>query len=315
MFQNNKLTKLLGIKYPIVQGGMAGVSESILVSAVSNAGGIGVIGSGFSLPEWLDEEIKKTKALTDKPFGVNLLLQNPNAAELVKVVIANKVPVVFTGGGNPVQVMSYLKDAGIKVIPVVPFVRLAVKMEQVGADAVVVEGLESGGHIGENTTMCLIPQAADTVKNIPIIGAGGIYDGRTFAAALILGASGVQIGTRFMVAKECQVHDNYKKAILDASDEEITVIARFTGHPVRVIKNKFVETIRKIEEKNPFPEEVRADRFAGSKVGAGAVETAPLLCGICAGGIKDDTLTCQQIIDEIVGNAKKLLENCGNLLG
>lgn len=314
MFENNKLTKLLGIKYPIIQGGMAGVSESSLVSAVSNAGGIGVIGSGFSSPEWLENEIKKTKSLTDKPFGVNLLMQNPNAAELVKVVIGQKVPVVFTGGGNPVQVMTYLKGAGIKVIPVVPFVRLAAKMEQVGADAVVVEGLESGGHIGENTTMCLIPQAADQIKKIPLIGAGGIYDGRTFAAALILGAAGVQIGTRFMVARECQVHENYKKAILDSKDEDITVIARFTGHPVRVINNKFVETIRKVEEKNPFPEEVKADRFAGSKVGAGAVESAPLLCGISAGGIKDDSKTCQQIIDEIVGDAKNLLENCGQLL-
>jgi len=314
MFENNKLTKLLGIKYPIIQGGMAGVSESSLASAVSNAGGLGVIGSGFSLPGWLDEEIKKTKTLTDKPFGVNLLMQNPNVAELVKVVIARKVPVIFTGGGNPMPVMPYLKGAGIKVIPVVPFVRLAAKMEQMGADAVVAEGLESGGHIGENTTMCLIPQAADQIKKIPLIGAGGIYDGRTFAAALLLGASGVQIGTRFMVAAECQVHENYKKAILNCKDEDITVIARFTGHPVRVINNKFVETVRKLEEKNPFPEEVKAERFAGSKVGAGAVDAAPLLCGICAGGIKDDTLTCQQIIDEIIGDAAKLLNSCGDLL-
>jgi len=211
MFEQNKLTQLLGIKYPIIQGGMAGVSEAILVSAVSNAGGLGVIGSGFASPEWLEEEIKKTKTMTDKPFGVNLLMQNPDAAQLVKVVIEQKVPVVFTGGGNPVPVIPYLKNSGIKVIPVVAMVRLASKMEQVGADAVVVEGLESGGHIGENTTMCLIPQAADTIKEIPLIGAGGIYDGRTFAAALVLGANGVQIGTRFMVAKECQIHENYKK--------------------------------------------------------------------------------------------------------
>jgi len=160
MFEKNKLTKLLGIKYPVIQGGMAGVSESTLAAAVSNAGGLGVIGSGFARPEWLEDEIKKTKALTSKPFGVNLLMQNPKAADLVRVIIDNKVPVVFTGGGNPVPIMPYLKKAQIKIIPVVPYVRLAAKMEQSGADAVVVEGLESGGHIGESTTMCLVPRPA-----------------------------------------------------------------------------------------------------------------------------------------------------------
>jgi enoyl-[acyl-carrier protein] reductase II len=204
MFANNKLTKLLNIKYPIIQGGMAGVSEAVLTAAVSNAGGMGVIGSGFASSEWLAEEIKKTKALTDKPFGVNLLLQNPGAPELVKVIIKEKVAAVWTGGGNPLPVLPHFKRAGVKVIPVVPYVRLAVKMEQAGADAVAVEGLESGGHIGESTTMCLVPQAAAAVKNIPVIAAGGICDGRTMAAALILGASGVQIGTRFLAATECQ---------------------------------------------------------------------------------------------------------------
>lgn len=314
MFENNKLTKTLGIKYPIIQGGMAGVSESSLVSAVSNAGGLGVIGSGFALPEWLDEEIKKTQQLTDKPFGVNLLLQNPGVADLVKVVIGRKVPVVFTGGGNPLTIMPYLKSVGIKVIPVVPYVRLAVKMEQSGADAVVVEGLESGGHIGESTTFCLIPQASSQITNIPLIAAGGIYDGRTFAAALMLGADGVQIGTRFMIADECQVHENYKQAILAAKDEDITVIARFTGHPVRVIKNKFVDTIRKIEEKNPYPEEVKADRFAGSKVGAGNIDMSPLLCGICAGGVKEKK-SCKEIMDEIVNDGCAILEAAPKLIG
>lgn len=314
MFENNKLTKALGIKYPIIQGGMAGVSESSLVSAISNAGGLGVIGSGFALAEWLDEEIKKTQQLTDKPFGVNLLLQNPGVADLVKVVIDRKVPVVFTGGGSPLPIMPYLKSVGIKVIPVVPYVRLAVKMEQSGADAVVVEGLESGGHIGESTTFCLIPQASSRITKIPLIAAGGIYDGRTFAAALMLGADGVQIGTRFMIADECQVHDNYKQAIIDANDEDITVIARFTGHPVRVIKNKFVDTIRKIEEKNPYPEEVKADRFAGSKVGAGNIEMSPLLCGICAGGVKAK-MTCKEIMEEIVNDGQSLLKTAYKLTG
>jgi enoyl-[acyl-carrier protein] reductase II len=291
---------------------MAGVSESTLVAAVSNAGGLGVIGSGFAPTSWLKEEIEKTKSLTDKPFGVNLLLQNPNVSELVKVVIAQKVSVVFTGGGNPVPLMPYLKQAGVKIIPVVPYVRLAVKMEQAGADAVVVEGLESGGHIGESTTICLVPQAAQAVKNIPIIAAGGICDGAAFAAALILGAHGVQIGTRFLTAFECQIHETYKKAVIDATDEDIAVVARFTGHPVRMIKNKFVESVRKIEEKNPFPEEIKSERFAGNKGGANA-DLSALLCGICAGGI-NEVKTCQEIIDELVQAARKTLEAGASLM-
>jgi len=188
---------------------MAGVSDSALVSAVSNAGGLGVIGSGFLPPDWLEQEIKKTKSLTDKPFGVNLLMQNPKVAELIKVVIKQKVPVVFTGGGNPLVLFPYLKKVGIKIIPVVSLTRLAKKMEQNGADAVVMEGLESGGHIGKITTMVLIPQAKKSIQKIPLIAAGGIYDGKTTAAAFLLGADGVQMGTRFLASKECQIHENY----------------------------------------------------------------------------------------------------------
>lgn len=312
MFENNKLTKLLGVKYPIIQGGMAGVSESTLTAAVSNAGGVGVIGSGFFSASWLEEEIKKTKVLTDKPFGVNLLLQNPNAADLVKVIIGQKVPVVFTGGGNPVPIMPYLKQAGVRIIPVVPYVRLAAKMEQSGADAVVVEGLESGGHIGESTTMCLVPQAHKAVKNIPVIAAGGICDGSTFAAALIMGADGVQMGTRFLAAKECQIHDSYKEAVINATDENIAVVARFTGHPVRMIKNKFVEAVNKIEEKNPFPEEIKSERFAGNKGGANA-DLSALLCGTCAGGVRE-IKTCSEIIEEIIKDARLALESGADLL-
>jgi enoyl-[acyl-carrier protein] reductase II len=312
MFEHNKLTRLLGIKYPIIQGGMAGVSESTLVSAVSNAGGMGVIGSGFASPDWLQEEIKKTKSLTDKPFGVNLLMQNPNVGEFVKIVIKEKVPAVWTGGGNPLPIMPHLKRAGIKVIPVVPYARLAVKMEQAGADAVVVEGLESGGHIGESTTICLVPQAAAAVKKIPVIAAGGICDGRAFAAALILGADGVQIGTRFLAATECQIHESYKEAVVNATDEDIAVVARFTGHPVRMIKNRFVESVRKIEEKNPFPEEIKSERFAGNKGGANA-DLSALLCGICAGSIKN-IKPCREIIEEIVNDARTLLTSGAKLL-
>ena len=303
MFEGNKLTQLLGIKYPVIQGGMAGVSESVLVSAVSNAGGLGVIGSGFFPPSWLEEEIKKARQLTEKPFGVNLLMQNPGAPELIKVIVKERVPVVFTGGGNPLPVFSYLQAAGIKVIPVVGLTRLAKKMEDNGADAVVVEGLESGGHIGENTTFCIIPQVKKMLNKIPLIAAGGIYNGKTAAAAFLLGADGIQMGTRFLASTECQIHENYKKAVISATDENITVVARFTGHPVRVIENELAKKIKELEEKNPFPEEVKADRFAGSKVAAGNIEQVPLLCGLCAGGIRE-IKSCREIIDEIVGEIK-----------
>ncbi len=312
MFENNKLVKTLNIKYPIIQGGMAGVSEAILTAAVSNAGGMGVIGAGFASPEWLRSEIKKAKSLTDKPFGVNLLMQNPNTEALLTIIIEEKVHTVFTGGGNPIPILPYLKEAGVKVVPVVPTIRLAGKMEKAGADAVVVEGLESGGHIGENTTFCLVSQASEVIKEIPLIAAGGIYDGRTFAAALILGASGVQVGTKFMIASECQIHDNYKKAIIDASDEDVTVIGRFTGHPIRAIKNKLTENLKKMEEKNPFPEEINSERFAGSK-GMANIDLIPLLSGISAGGINDLKSTAE-IIEEMVIEAEKILKNSESLL-
>lgn len=305
MLKDNKLTQLLGIKYPIIQGGMAGVSESNLVSAVSNAGGLGVIGSGFFPPSWLEEEIKKTKNLTDRPFGINLLMQNPGVPELIKVIIKYQVPIVFTGGGNPAPIFSYLQAAGIKIIPVVALARLAKKMEDNKADAVVAEGSESGGHIGENTTFTLIPQTKAILKEIPLIAAGGIYNGKTAAAAFLLGADGVQMGTRFLASKECQVHENYKEAIVSATEENITVVARFTGRPVRVIENELAKKIKELEEKNPFPEEVKTDKFAGSKVAAGNIDQVPLLCGLCAGGISE-IKTCQEIIEEIMGEVEKL---------
>jgi enoyl-[acyl-carrier protein] reductase II len=301
---NDKLTNLLGIQYPIIQGGMAGISESFLVSTVSNAGGLGIIGSGFLPASRLEEEIKKTKNLTNKPFGVNLLMQNPGVADLVKKIIKYQVPVVFTGGGNPLPVFPEFQAAGIKIIPVVALARLAKKMEDNGADAVVVEGLESGGHIGETTTLTLIPQVKKILSKIPLIAAGGIYDGKTAAAAFLLGADGIQMGTRFLASKECQIHENYKKAILEASDENITVVGRFTGHPIRVIENDLSKKIKKLEEKNPFPEELRADKFAGSKT-TGDINQTLLLCGLCAGGISE-IKSCQEIIEEIVKETKDL---------
>jgi len=305
MLKNNKVCQLLGIKYPIVQGGMAGISESNLVSAVSNAGGLGTIGSGLMPENWLEEEIKKTKEKTNKPFAVNLFLQNPKTEELVKVVIKYQVPIVFTGGGNPLPVFPHLQAAGIKIIPVVPSPRLAKKMEDNGADGVVVEGLEAGGHIGENTTFCLISQAKALLRNIPLIAAGGIYDGKTAKAAFLLGADGIQIGTRFLASKECQVHENYKKKIVAASADDITVTLRFTSHPLRVIRNQWSEEMKKLEEKGAFPEEIKAEKIAGANPVSGNIENIPLLAGLSAAGTSE-IKSCQEIIDEIVSHLEKL---------
>ena len=302
MFEENILTKLLGIKYPIIQGGMAGISEHNLVSAVSNAGGLGTIGSGLMPASWLEIEIKKTKELTKNPFAVNLFLQNPKTEDLVKLIIKEQVPVVFTGGGNPLPLFPYFQAAGIKVIPVVPSPRLAKKMEDSGADAVVAEGLESGGHIGENTTFCLASQSKRILKNIPLIAAGGIYDGKTARAAFSLGADGIQMGTVFMASKECPVAEAYKQKIVEATADDIEVSLRFTGHPIRVIKNKWSEEMKKLEEKGAFPEEIKAERIAGS-LGGKEVDRMPLLAGLSAAGISE-IKSCSEIIEEIVKELK-----------
>lgn len=307
MFEDNKLTKLLEIKYPIIQGGMAGISEATLVAAVSNAGGLGTLGSGLMPDSWLKEEIKKTRELTKNPFAVNLYLQNPKATNLIETIIEERVPIVFTGGGNPLPIFPYFQAAGVKVIPVVPSPRLAKKMEENGADAVVVEGLEAGGHIGENTTFCVIPQTRDLVKNIPIIAAGGIYDGKTAAAAMLLGADGIQMGTRFLATKECKIDENYKKKIIDASADDITVVLRFAGHPLRVIKNKLSDEWQKLEEKGAFPEEIRAERIVSSRIVGADIEKMPLIAGSCSGAISE-IKTCKEIIEEIANYLSKT--NC-----
>jgi enoyl-[acyl-carrier protein] reductase II len=298
MFEKNKICQLLGIKYPIIQGGMAGISEANLVSAVSNAGGLGTIGSGLMTAGWLEKEIEKTKELTKNPFGVNLFMLNPRLEELVKTIIKHQVPVVFTGGGNPLPLFPYFQASGIKVIPVVPSPRLAKKMEDAGADAAVVEGLESGGHIGQNTTFCLIPQAKDLLKKIPLIAAGGIYDGKTTTAAFLLGAEGVQMGTRFLASKECLISDAYKERITESTPDDIEVVLRFTGHPLRVIKNKWAEAMKKLEEKGAFPEEIKAERIVSS-LGGLNIDTLPLMAGISAAGISE-IKTCREIIKEII---------------
>lgn len=298
MFEDNQIVKIFGIKYPIIQGGMAGISEANLVSAVSNAGGLGTLGCGLMPPQWLESEIQKTRKLTNNPFAVNIFLQNPKIEDLIKIIIKEKVPIVFTGGGNPLPLFNFLKSAGIKIVPVVPSPRLAKKMEDNGADAVVVEGLESGGHIGENTTFCLIPQTKEVLQRIPLIAAGGIYNGKTARAAFLLGASGIQMGTRFLVSKECITSDSYKRKIIEATADDIDVVLRFTGHPIRVIKNKLSEEWKKLEQKGAFPEEIKAEKIAGS-IGGEDPDKIPLLAGLCAASISE-IKNCPDIINEII---------------
>ena len=297
-FEKNRVCQLFKIKYPIIQGGMAGISESNLVSAVSNAGGLGVIGSGLMPANWLEKEIKKTREKTKNPFGVNLFLQNPRIEDLVKVIIRERVEIVFTGGGNPLPLFPYLQAAGIKIVPVVPSPRLAKKMEDNGADAVVVEGLEAGGHIGQNTTFCLIPQAKKILKKIPLIAAGGIFDGKTAKAAFLLGADGIQMGTRFLATKECIISEAYKKKIIESTADDIEVVLKFTGHPIRVIKNKWSDKMKKLEEKGAFPEEIKAEKIAGTFLGAD-IENIPLMAGLASASISK-IQSVKEIIEEIV---------------
>lgn len=242
-----EVTELLGIEYPIIQGGMAWVAEYHLAAGVSNAGGLGLIGAASAPAEWVREQIREAKKLTDKPFGVNIMLMSPYAEDVAKVVAEEGVKVVTTGAGSPEKYMKMWKEAGIKVIPVVASVALARRMERCGADAVVAEGCESGGHIGENTTMVLVPQIVDAVK-IPVIAAGGIADGRGIAAAFMLGAKAVQMGTHFVATEESIVHENYKNAIIKAKDIDSRVTGRSTGHPVRALRNQMTKKYLDLEK-------------------------------------------------------------------
>lgn len=257
---------ILGIKYPIFQGGMAWVATAELAAAVSNAGGLGIIGAGNAPGDFVRNEIRKAKKLTDKPFGVNIMLLSPFVDEVINVVYEEKVPVLTTGAGNPGKYIARFKEIGTKIIPVIPSVALARKMEQEGVDAVIAEGTESGGHVGEQTTMALVPQVVDAV-NIPVIAAGGIADGRGFVSVLSLGAQGVQMGTVFVCAEECTAHENYKQAILKAGDRSTVVTGRATGHPVRIIKNKLAREFEKLEKQNAAPEEYE-------KLGVGRLRAA-----------------------------------------
>ncbi len=301
------INQMLGIRYPIIQGGMAWVATWELASAVSNAGGLGIIGVGGADVNWVAEQIRQMKKHTDKPFGVNLMLMNPQADEIAELLAKEKIPVITTGAGNPGKYMESWKAAGAKVIPVIASVALARLMERGGADAVIAEGTESGGHIGAATTMTLVPQVVDAV-NIPVIAAGGIADARGFAAALMLGASGVQMGTRFVTAKESIVHENYKEKIIKAKDIDSEVTGRSTGHPIRVLRNKMTREYLRMEKEGATLEELEKMTLGALRkaVVDGDVMTGSVMAGQIAGLVKSED-TCAQIIEEIMTGAEKLL--------
>ena len=304
-----RITQLLGIRHPVIQGGMAWVAEYHLAAAVSNAGGLGIIGAASAPPEVVRTQIQEAKKLTDQPFGVNVMLMNPNAAEVAQIVIEEGVPVVTTGAGNPGKFISMWKEAGVKVIPVVASVAMAKMMERAGADAVVAEGMESGGHIGEATTMTLVPQVVDAV-GIPVIAAGGIADGRGFAAARMLGAEAVQIGTRFLVAKECTVHENYKKKVIAAKDIDSEVTGRSNGHPVRQIRNKLTREYLQMEKEGASLEEMEKLTLGSLRkaVVEGDMVAGTIMAGQIAGMVKKEQ-TCAEIVQEIMSEAGALLNS------
>ena len=304
-----RITELLGCEYPLIQGGMAWIAEHTLASAVSNAGGVGLIAGGSAPIDYLRDQIRTCKTETDKPFGVNIMLMSPNADDLAQLVIDEDVKIVTTGAGNPGKYMAAWKQAGIKVIPVVATVALAKRMEKAGADAVVAEGTESGGHIGENTTMCLVPQVVDAVE-IPVIAAGGIADGRGVAASFMLGAEGVQIGTRFLASEECQINPTFKELVLKAKDTDNVVTGRTTGHPCRNIKTKFSKILAKGENDGTLTPEKFEEITLGSlrkAVQDGNVEEGSFLCGLIAGMI-NEVKPCSEIVKEIMEQAEKLLK-------
>lgn len=309
----SKICDLLGIRYPIFQGGMAWVADADLAAAVSNAGGLGIIAGMNMNGEQLRAEIKKIRTLTDKPFGVNVMLMSPFTAEVSEVIIEEKVPVVTTGAGNPLPYIKKWLDAGVKVIPVVASVALAQMVAKRGATAVVAEGGESGGHIGEAHTLPLIPQVVDAV-DIPVIAAGGIADGRGMAAAFMLGAEGVQLGTRFLVAKECNVHQTYKDKVIKANDGGTVVNGRRIGHPARALKNPFTRLFTE-RENDPTSSNEELTAFGTGAlrkaVKDGDWENGSFLCGQVAGLVKKEQ-TCQEIIEEMVSETEAILKNAAS---
>ncbi|MGL4736121.1 MAG: enoyl-[acyl-carrier-protein] reductase FabK [Cellulosilyticaceae bacterium] len=308
----NSICEMLHIQYPIFQGGMAWIANHAIAAAVSEAGGLGIIAAGNAPGEWLRNEIRECKKLTNKPFGVNIMLLSPHADEVAQIVVEEGITIVTTGAGNPGKYMDVWKENGIKVIPVVPSVAIAKRMAKGGADAIIVEGGEAGGHVGELTTMVLTPQVADAI-DVPVIAAGGIADGRGFAAALMLGAQGVQIGTRFLVAKECQVHQNYKDRVLKASDIDAVVTGRCTGHPVRGLRNKLTRTFDQLEKKGATMEEIE-------ELGKGALQKAVIDGDVIHGAVMSGQIagmivkeqTAKEIIEELVAEVKELIASASD---
>lgn len=302
---DNAICKLLGIKYPIFQGGMAWIAESNLAAAVSNAGGLGIIAAGNAPYDVVKKEIVNIKTLTDKPFGVNIMLMSPFADDIARLCCEENVPVVTTGAGAPTKYTEAFKAKGIKIIPVVPSVAIAKMMERSGADAVIAEGMESGGHVGKLTSMAIVPQVVDALK-IPVIGAGGVGDGRGMAAMFMLGASGVQIGTRFLSAYECKVHANYKKKILGAKDIDTVVTGQLAGHPIRALRNKLTRMIEDAEKEEAVKD--KPDVMRIEEIGAGGLRKAAVdgdieFGSIMAGqisGLVNKEQSCEEIINDIM---------------
>ncbi|MCI5858911.1 MAG: enoyl-[acyl-carrier-protein] reductase FabK [Lachnospiraceae bacterium] len=307
-----EITALLGTEYPIIQGGMAWVAEHHLAAAVSEAGGLGIIGAANAPADWVREQIHKVRELTKKPFGVNVMLMSPYAEEVAKVIAEEKVPVVTTGAGNPEKYMELWKSAGTKVIPVVASTALAKRMERCGADAVIAEGCESGGHVGETTTMALVPQVVDAVEKIPVIAAGGIGDGRGIAAAFMLGAKGVQMGTAFVATKESQVHENYKQCIIKAKDIDTRVTGRTTGHPVRALRNQMTKEYLKKEAEGASFEELELLTLGSLRraVQEGDTRNGSMMAGQIAGLVKEE-LSCKELIDKLVKETDALMKGTG----
>lgn len=305
----SRVAAMLGLKYPIFQGAMAWISDYSLAAAVSNGGGLGIIAAGNAPADWVADQIRRARELTDRPFGVNIMLLSPHAEAVIDAVCRERVSLITTGAGNPGKYMARFKEAGVKVVPVIPSVALARRVAQAGADAVIAEGGESGGHVGELTTMALVPQVVDAVS-IPVIAAGGIGDGRGVAAALCLGAEGVQMGTRFLTAHECTVHSAYKQKVIGAKDTDTVVTGRNTGHPVRVLKNKLARQFMQLESEGAAPEIMEALGSGKLALAAkeGDIDQGSIMAGQIAGLIKQEQ-PAEEILRQVWDEARTVLEN------
>lgn len=308
MFEENAVCKMLQIKYPIFQGGMAWIATAELAAAVSNAGGLGIIGAGHMPPDILQAEIRKTKSLTDKPFGVNVMLMSPFVKEVMEMIVGEHLAVVTTGAGNPGEYIPALKAVGTKVIPVVASVALAKRLVRTGVDAIIAEGTESGGHIGELTTMALVPQVVDAV-DVPVIAAGGIGDSRGIAAAFALGAQAVQMGTRFVVSSDCIAHENYKNFVVKAKDRSTVVTGRTTGHPARVLSNKFTRHYLEREAAGATPEELEKMGLGTLRMAAreGDIDNGSVMIGQIS-GMMSDIKPVNTIMQDLVNGLKPVAD-------